>query len=199
MKIEMKDLSGPQTHELLTSAISPLPIALISTVGEDGIYNAAPYSLTIPVSWKPPIVCVSFGLRGGQKKDTQRNIEFSQDFVINTMDETLIKPTIQTAASYPSNVDEMKKVGLTAIASEKVKAPRVAEAQVSLECQFVQKLEFGEGEDFRTVIFGEVVCVHVKDEVWVSGKINPSLLKAVGRLGNGIYCRAKDIFRLTPS
>ena len=199
MKIEMKDLNGPQTHELLTSAISPLPIALISTVGEDGIYNAAPFSMTVPVSWKPPIVFISFGLRGGQKKDTLRNIESSRDFVINTMDETLIKQTIQTSASYPSTVDEIKEVGLSAIASEKVKAPRVAEAQVSLECRFVQKLEFGKGEDLRTVVFGEVVLVHVRDEVWVSGKIEPSLLRPVGRLGNGIYCQTKEIFKMTIS
>jgi len=199
MKIEMKDLRGPQIHELLTSAISPLPIALISTVGEDGIYNAAPYSLTIPVSWKPPIICVSIGLRGKEKKDTLRNIEFSRDFVINTMDEGQIKPTVQTSAGYPSNVDEMKEVGLTAVASERVKAPRVGEAQVSLECRFVQKVEFGEGEDLRSVIFGEVLLVHVKDDVWVSERIEPSQLKAVGRVGNGIYCSTRDIFKVTIS
>ncbi len=199
MKIDMKDLKGPQVHELLPTAISPLPIALISTVGEDGIYNAAPFSLTIPVSWNPPIVCVSFGLRGGQKKDTLRNIEFSGDFVINTMDETRINPTIRTSANYPSSVDEMKEVGLTAIASDEVKSPRVAEAQVSLECRLVQKVEFGAGGDLRTVVFGEVVVAHIKDEVWVSGKIEPSQLKAVGRLGGGVYCKTRDIFKLTAS
>lgn len=196
MKIEMGNLNGRQVHDLLTSAISPLPIALISTVGESGIYNAAPFSLTIPISWKPPIICVSFGLRKGQKKDTLRNIEFSKDFVINIMDETLIKPTIQTSADYPSTVDEIKEVGLTALAADKVKAPRIAESQVSLECRLVQKLEFGEGEDLRTVVFGEVVLVHVKDGVWVGDRIEPSTLKAVGRLGNGIYCRTGDIIRM---
>ena len=196
MKIEMANLDRQEIHELLGSAIAPLPITLISTVGEDGIYNAAPFSLIAPVSWKPPVICVSFGLRRGQKKDTLRNIEFSQDFVVNIMDETLIKPTIQASADYPSSVDEIKEVGLTAIAAEKVKSPRVAEAQVSLECRLVQGLELGEGQNLRGIVFGEVVLAHVKDELLVAGKLDPSKFGAVGRIGDRIYCRTKDTFEV---
>lgn len=199
MKIEMADLDWRQTHELLGRAIVPLPIALISSIGEDGIHNAAPFSFVFPVSMHPPIICASFGLKRGQKKDTFRNIEFSQDFVVNIMDETLIKPTIQASADYPSSVDEIKEVGLTAIAADKVKSPRVAEAQVSLECRLLQRIELGEGENLRGVVFAEVVLVHVKDELWVDGKIEPSRLRAVGRLGTGTYCRTSDIFEMTVS
>ena len=117
MKIEMANLNSRELHELLGKMIVPPPIALISTVGEDGIYNAAPFSLVFPVCWKPPIICASFGLHQGQKKDTVRNIEFSGDFVINIMDETLIRPTIQASANYPAGVDEIKEVGLTPIAN----------------------------------------------------------------------------------
>ena len=199
MKIEMANLGREEIHELLARAIVPLPIALISTIGEDGIHNAAPFSLVFPVCWKPPIVCVSFGLRQGQKKDTLRNIEFSRGFVVNIMDETLIKPTIQTSADYPSSADEIKEVGLAAIAADRVKSPRVAEAQVSLECQLVKRLELGEGQNLRGVVFGEVVLAHLKDELWVASKIEPSRLRAVGRLGRGIYCRTGDIFEMTIS
>ena len=196
MNIETANLNWGELHELLGRAIAPLSVAFISTIGEDGIYNAAPFSLVVPVSWNPPIICVSFGLRKGQKKDTLRNIEFSKDFVINIMDETLLKPVIQASADYPSDVDEIKEVGLTAIAADRVKSPRIAEAQVSLECQLVQRLELGEGANLRGVVFGEAVLVHVKDEVWVDGKIDPSRLNPVGRLGGGIYCRTKDIFEM---
>lgn len=199
MKIEMSRLDSEETHELLGRALAPRPIALISTIGEDGIYNAAPFSAVASVCTKPPIVCVSIGLRKGQKKDTLRNIEFSGDFVINVMDETMIKPTIQASANYPRGVDETKEVGLTAVAADRVKSPRIAEAQVSLECRMVHKLELGEGENHRNVILGEVVLAHIKDELLVDGNIEPSRLRAVGRIGGGIYCRTKDIFRLTPT
>ncbi len=198
MKIEMANLDLDGLHELLERVIVPLPIFLISTIGEDGIYNAAPFSLVTIVSWKPPIVCISIGLRKGQKKDTLKNIEFSRDFVVNIMDETLIKPTIQASANYPSNVDEIKKVGFTAIAADKVKSPRVAEAQASLECRVMQRLELNSAEYLRNIIFGEVLLAHVKDQLWVDGRIDVSRMMAVGRLASGIYCRTTDIFSTSP-
>ena len=198
MKMETANLERQELHELIVRAIAPLPVSLISTVSEDGIYNAAPFSLIMPVSWKPPVLCVSMGLRRGQKKDTLSNIESTGDFVVNIMDESLIQPTVQTSANYARNVDEMAKVGLTAIAADRVKSPRVAEAQVSLECRLIQQIQFSEGADLRNVIFGEVLLVHLKDELLVSGKIDPGRLMAVGHMGTGIYCRARDIFKLKP-
>ena len=196
MKIDLADLKSRQTHDLLTSAISPLPIALISTIGEDGVYNAAPFSLVIPISYKPPLVCVAIGAKGNEKKDTVVNIESTKDFVINIMGEEIIKPAIRAAGNFPRNVDEMKEVGLTAVASDKVKSPRVEEARISLECQLYREIELGEGEDSRWIIFGEVVLVHFQEDVWVSGKIDHLALRAVGRLDNNAYCRTKDIFKL---
>ena len=199
MQIEMAGLDRRQLHVLLGSAIVPLPIALISTVGADGTHNAAPFSLTFPICWKPPIICVSIGLRRGpegQKKDTLANIESSRDFVVNIMDESMIKPTIQTSLEYPGSVDEIKEAGLTAVAAEKVKSPRIAEAQVSFECQVVQEFELGEGENLKGIVLGEVVLTHVKDELWVDGGIDPVKLRSVGRLGFGFYCGTRDIIEI---
>jgi flavin reductase (DIM6/NTAB) family NADH-FMN oxidoreductase RutF len=131
------------------------------------------------------------------------NIEFTHDFVINVVDESLLRQVVKTSSEYPSDVDELKEVGLTAIKSEKVKSPRVAESKVSLECRLVQKLELleekKEGKGLRAVVFGEVVLVHVKDEVWVDGKIDPSRLGAVGRLGSEMYYGNAGIFSLQRS
>jgi flavin reductase (DIM6/NTAB) family NADH-FMN oxidoreductase RutF len=129
-----------------------------------------------------------------------RNIEFSHDFVVNVVDENLIRQAIQASANYPSGIDEIKEVGLSAVSSEKVKSPRIAESRVSLECRLVQKVELleerPEGRGLRAIVFGEVVLVHVEDEVWVQGKIDPSRLRAVGRLGQNIYCRTGDVLEV---
>ena len=195
MKIETAKLTRQELHDLIGNAIAPLPVALISTVGEDGKTNAAPFSFVTPVCTKPPIICVSFGLNKGQKKSTLKNIEFSQDFVINVVDDTIIKQAIQ-AADY-KGPDKIKGVGLTAVKSDKVKSPRIAEAKVSLECRLVQKLELiEEGQGLRGIVLGEVVMAHIKDEVWVDGKLVPSRLKAVGRVGRDAYCHTGDIFSI---
>ena len=187
MKIELDHLNGEKLHNLIGGVTVPRPVALISTVDEGGIYNAAPYSAIASVCMKPPIMCVSFGRRRGQKKDTLRNIEATGDFVINIMDETLIKQTIQTAANYPPDVDEISKVGFTAAASDRIKSPRVAEAAISLECRMVQRLQFGQDQDFRDIIFGEILLMHVKDNIMVNGNIDPARLRRCWRR----RCRAR--------
>lgn len=203
MKIEMNILDRQGMHDILANSLAPLPIAWISTIGEDGVYNAAPFSFVAPISSKPPIICFSAGVYGkaykarlGQKKDTVKNIEFSHDFVVNVVDEDLIKQAVQTSADYPSEVDEIKEVGLTAINGEKVKSPRIAESKVSLECRLVHILQLEDEQALRSVVFGEVVLAHIKDEVWVDGQINPYQLKAIGRMAKDLYCRTRDIFEM---
>ena len=198
MKIDTTNLERQELYELIGNTIVPLPVALISTIGQDGTHNAAPFSFIAPLCLKPPIICVSFGLRRGQKKDTLKNIEFSQDFVVNIVDETLISQAVKAAVDYPPDVDEIKEVGLTVLSSEKVKSPRIAESKVSFECRLVQKLEIleelREGQGLRAIVFGEVILAHIRDELWVEGKVEPSLLRAVGRVGKEAYCRTSDVF-----
>ena len=203
MKIEAAKTGRMELHDLLGTAMGPLPVAFISTVGPDGSYNAAPYSFGTPVCSKPAILCVSIGLRAGQRKDTIRNIEYARDFVVNCVDESLIKQAVQASADYPYGVDEIKATGLTAIKGEMVKSPRVSEAKVSMECKLVQKLElieeYKEGPGLRAIIFGEVVLAHIKDEVWVDGNIDPRRLKVIGRVGANLYSKPGEIFELKHS
>jgi len=47
----------------------PRPIAFVSTVGADGVFNVAPFSLFTVLSAKPPMICFGIGRkRDGQKK-----------------------------------------------------------------------------------------------------------------------------------
>jgi len=200
MIIEMINLDAIKTHEFLIGAISPLPVTLISTVDAEGRYNAAPFSAVTPISWKPPLICVSVGSKKGVKKDTAHNIEASGDFVINVMNEEFLKKTVQASGNYPRGVDEIAKVGLTALPSVKVKSPLIAEAQVSMECRLYQKMELGEGENVRWLYFGEVLLAHVKDEILTSHTLDPLKFGALGYLGRDdrgkrIFCRTKDILR----
>ena len=203
MKIETAKLERQALHDLIGTAIAPLPIAFISSIGPDGVYNAAPYSFVAPVCSKPAIIVVSFGLKQNQKKDTLRNIEFTHDFVVNIVDESLIRQAIDASNEFLPEIDEIKTVGLTAIKSDLVKSPRIAEAKVNLECKLVQKLEIVEelrqGYGLRAIVFAEVILAHIKDEVWTKDKIDPAKLKIIGRVGQNTYCRTHDIFEMKRS
>ncbi len=197
MKIDLANLNRRDSHQLLVGAIVPRPIAWVSTVGEDGIFNLAPFSFYSGMSSKPAVVgfCVA-ATRDGQKKDTLRNIEFAKEFVINVVDETLAESMNVTSASYPSDVDEFKEAGLTPVKADLVKAPMVAESPINLECRLTQILEFGEAPRKNGFIIGEVLRAHVKDELYGDGEIQMSELKAIGRLGGELYCCTRDTFEM---
>jgi flavin reductase (DIM6/NTAB) family NADH-FMN oxidoreductase RutF len=197
VKIIPANLNKKDSHELLMSAILPRPIAFVSTVGEDGIFNVAPFSCFAPIGMKPALVCLQISWkRDGQKKDTLRNIEFTKDFVVNVVDESVAEAMNQASADYPSDVDEFKEVGLTAVKSDLVKAPRVAESPINMECKLLQILQFGEISTGSNVVIGEVVLVHVKDELWADDQIDISKWKPIGRLGGQLYCRMTDRFEM---
>lgn len=197
MKIDPANLSRKEAHELIAGAVLPRPIAFVSTIGEDGTHNVAPFSFFTAISVKPAVVGISIGRKmDGRKKDTLVNIEFTKDFVINIVNEALAQPMNQASGDYPSQVDEFKIVCLTPVKGDFVKSPMVAEAPVSMECRLMQILEFGEPARPNSFVIGEVIRIHIKEEVWVNEVVKASKLKAIGRLGEDLYCRTTDIFEM---
>jgi flavin reductase (DIM6/NTAB) family NADH-FMN oxidoreductase RutF len=182
---------------LLCGAVVPRPIALVSTFSEKGVFNVAPFSSYASICNKP--MTIGFGTgskRDGQKKDTLINIEYSKDFVINAVTEDLVRPMNQSSYEYPGDVSEFEKVGLTPVKADMVKSPLVAEAPVNMECRVVKILEFGDVERRSYFIIGEILLVHIKDELYINGEIQMAKLKAVARLGGQLYCRTEDVFEI---
>jgi flavin reductase (DIM6/NTAB) family NADH-FMN oxidoreductase RutF len=197
MKIDPATLDRKSAHDVMVGVALPRPIAFISTAGENGIYNLAPYSFFIPLSAKPAIVGVGIGRkRDGSKKDTLVNIEFSKDFVINVVTESLAEAMNQTSGEYPPEVDEFQVAKLTPEKADLVKAPMVAESPVRMECRLLQILEYGKFPSIQNFVIGEVIRVHVKDEFWADGEIQSSRLKTIGRMGGDFYCRTTNIFEM---
>jgi flavin reductase (DIM6/NTAB) family NADH-FMN oxidoreductase RutF len=197
MKIDPAQLNRKEAHELFVGAVIPRPIAWVSTVNPAGIYNLAPFSFFMPMSVSPAMVGLAIGRnRQGRKKDTLINIESIRDFVVNMVVEGFAEAMNQTACEYPSEVDEFKEVRLTAVKSDLVKSPRLAESPVNLECRLDRILEFGEPSRASCFVIGEVLRVHVKDEFWADGEIQFSKLNLVGRLGGDSYCRISEIFEM---
>ncbi len=169
----------------------------MSTVGQDGVYNIAPFSFFSGMSSKPAIVGFGVGRkREGGKKDTLVNVEISKDFVINVVTEALAEAMNQTSGEYPSHIDEFKVANLTPVRSDLVKPPRVAESPVNMECRLLQILEFGETPHVSAFVIGEVLRVHIKDELLIQGVIKGSRLKGIGRMGEDLYCRTMDMFEM---
>ena len=197
MKIDPKDLDYPDVYRLFMSAVVPRPVALVSTIGENGVFNLAPFSSFGTMGLRPAQVYIGIGRnRDGQKKDTLINIEFSRDFVVNVVNESLAEAMNQSSADYPGDVDEFKEVGLTPVKADIVKSPMVAESPVNMECRLVDILEYGESPRITGIVIGEVVRLHIREGLYVDGQIRMSALKALGRLGGDLYCHTTDIIEM---
>lgn len=203
MKIDPKNMTNRERHVLTGNLYVPRPISLISTISEDGIVNLAPYSLSGLVCYHPvPYVFftpIRRGGDGGVKKDSLVNVEQTGEWVVNMVSEDIAQQMQVAAAGFASEIDEFQVAGLTPVPSDLVGPPRVAESPISLECQLVQITSFGRpiaGE----MVMGEVLMVHVKDDLYRDGDIDTASYHVIGRMGarggNGIYTRTRDLFEM---
>ena len=196
MQIDPQTAPQQSIYKLLIGCVVPRPIAWVSSLSADGIANLAPFSFFMAVCNDPPTLAFSSGRRAGNKKDTVQNIEHSQDFVVNLVDDARAEQMNLTSGEYAPEVDEFALTGLTAAPSIKVKAPRVAEAPINLECRVVQILPVGHGP--HTLVLGEIVQFHIRDDLYnpTTGRIDMYKLHPVGRLAGELYSHVHDIFEM---
>jgi flavin reductase (DIM6/NTAB) family NADH-FMN oxidoreductase RutF len=194
--VDPKTARHQDVYKLMIGSIVPRPIALVSTISEDGIRNLAPFSFFTGISSKPALICFCPGPRpaGGPRKDTLRNISMTREFVVNIVSEEIGSAMNVTSGEYPPEVDEFEVARLTAIPSDLVKPPRVAESPVNMECLLYLTIEFSEEPGGGNLVIGEVIRMHVADDVVNNFKIDPDKLGAIGRMGGMSYTRTRDRF-----
>ena len=185
-------------YKFLIGAVLPRPIALVSTLNQDGSNNLAPFSFFTCVSAKPMIVAFSPLIRTstGKPKDTPINILREKEFVINIISESIAKKANLTSTELPYGEDEFSYSGLTPINSTRIKAKRVKESLVHFECLYRDRLSYGEHPGAGEIITGEVVQVHVDESVHNKGRILTEKLCPVGRGAGSDWIRCSDRFPL---
>ncbi len=198
MIIHPAEASPRDLYKLLIGLIVPRPIAWVSTRGKDGVNNLAPYSFFNAFSADPPVVgfAPSRKVDGDHRKDTLRNVEDSGVFVVNIVNEAMAEAMNQSAADVAPEVDEFALAGVTPMAASMVEAPMVAEAPAKLECRVQQIIPMGDRPTSGILVLGEVVCFHLNDAMVNNFRIDPEVLRAVGRMGGTSYARTRDRFDL---
>ncbi|MBM3776299.1 MAG: flavin reductase family protein [Acidobacteria bacterium] len=182
----------------MVGVIVPRPIAFVSSLSPEGIRNLAPFSFFTGISANPPVICFSPMVRAsdGQRKDTLRNIEATREFVVNVVSEEFAQQMNVCSAEFAPEVDEFEMSGLTAVPSDLVRPPRVAESKVHLECRLVEIVEVSAKPLGGSLVIGEVLRFHVRDELFSDYKIDPDRLRPIGRMGGPTYTRTTDRFDL---
>lgn len=186
-------------YNLLIGLVAPRPIALITTMEENGALNAAPFSAYNYLCTDPPIVGIGVANRPADQpvpKDTARNIRRSGEFVINVVTEDIAQQMNICATDFPAGISELEMANLEAAPSAVVKVPRIASAHAALECREHTTLEIGRSR----IILGRVVSIYVDDQYVDPGPyIRAEELHAIGRMnGLGSYVRTRDSFLTIP-
>jgi flavin reductase (DIM6/NTAB) family NADH-FMN oxidoreductase RutF len=202
LSLEPKKLGIGEVYRLIISGIVPRPIAFVSTIDKTGKKgNLAPFSYFNGVGSSPASLVIAITVKpDGSKKDTLLNIEETGEFVVNTVSDWMAEPMNHCSAAYPYGVDEMSKAGLTPVASQMVKPPRVLESPVQLECKVFGTMQVGSGLGSSTLVVGEILLIHIAKHVLqqeAKGRtttVDIEKLKPLSRLGGNSYGRTNDIF-----
>jgi len=187
-------------HNPFKALVAPRPIAWVSSLSAEGVANLAPFSYFNACADRPPTVMFAPNnpRPNGGGKDTLRNIEQTNEFVVNLVGYDLREPMNLTSAHVDSSVDEFELAGLTPAPSVHVKAPRLEEAPVSLECRFLTRLRLPSDHPAieNNVVIGQVVGTHVADRIIRDGMIDMTAYRPVARLGYMDYTSVETVFEM---
>lgn len=194
-EVDFQTITAYQRYKLMASLIVPRPIALVTSLGENGVVNAAPFSMFNMIGEDPPLVMLSINrLQDGRLKDTAANILATGEFVVHLSDEAMGQRMHDCGHTFPPEVSEVAEVGLSTVPSLTVRPPRIAEAPVAFECVLHETME----TDSRYVFFGRVQWLAaraglVDTEAW---RVNLREYTPVARFGASFYIRCGDRFAM---
>lgn len=183
-------------RHLFYSLVIPRPIAWVSTMSAEGHANLAPHSFYNAVSSAPPILMIASTRHhaGGPRscKDTLANILATGEFVVCFASAAAAPQMNETSRKVAPEIDEFELAGLEKAPSANVRPWRIATAPAAMECRLHSTADIGDA----TVIYGNVVHIHVAAEVMTDGRPDPAKLSPVARLGGSGYSELGKIFSM---
>lgn len=147
----------------------PVPAVLVTVADRNGTPNVFTVAWTGTVCSDPPMASISVR----PERYSHHMIEETQEFVINLTTKKLVYATDFCGVKSGRDVDKIKKMHLSLLSGEKVKAPLLAESPVNLECKVQQTLRLGTHDMY----LAQVVAVHA-DEAYLDEKGRFTLSKA---------------------
>ena len=139
----------------------PLPVVMVSAADKEGRDDIITVAWAGTVCTNPPMVSISIR----PERYSYHMIRETGEFVINLTTEELAFATDYCGVKSGRDVDKFKETGLTMEKAEKVKAPMIAEAPVSIECKVKEIRELGSHHMF----IAQVAAVHA-DEKYMDEK-----------------------------
>ncbi len=203
MNIDLTELAKGDVYRLMIQTIVPRPIAWVlsdsrsSEKSDRDSFNLAPFSYFNGISSDPPTMMISVGKKvDGSKKDTWRNIEERDEFVIHIASPDLAEAVTKSAASLAHGESEIDAGGLELTEFDGSSLPRVVGPKIAMACRLATILEYGETP--QGIIFGEIRSMWVDDAIASTDEkgrvqIDAAGLAPLARLGGNDYAELGSI------
>lgn len=191
--VDIGALTEESRYKFLTGSVVPRPIALVTSLSEGGVLNAAPFSQFIIISVSPPLLGIVAHDTSTGYKDTVRNVLASGEFVINSVSASMAEQVQECSVPFPPDVSEVEEVGFHTLPSSVVSPARIAESPLHFECRLHKAIPFGYDDSKTTLIVGEVVLVHGAEGVISGHRIDHEKFNPLGRIAGRAYCLTKDV------
>ncbi|MEM1343453.1 MAG: flavin reductase family protein [Pseudomonadota bacterium] len=185
-------------HDPFKALVAPRPIGWISTLDAEGRTNLAPYSFFNGCGDRPPLVMFAQTGRKSRpeaEKDSVANVRATGEFACNIVGEALAEAMNISSGTYPRGEDEFALAGLTRAEGRAIAAPHVGEAPAVLECRLVRVLDdlpVWQEHQRNIIVIGQVVGVHIRDEMLNDGLVDVLRYRPVARMGYMDYSTVTD-------
>ncbi len=191
--IKTIDITNGETdglYKYLSSAITPRPIALVSTIDKDGNKNLAPFSFFNIFSVDPPVMIFSpvKSTRFGNNKDTLENVKQIRECVIALVNEDIAQQVSLASCSFDKNVNEFEKAGLIEVKSDLVSPSRISESPINFECKVNDIITLGDEGGAGNLVLAQILKIHIDKSILdVNENIDTFKLNIVSRYGGNWY------------
>ena len=188
--IDVKSTETAEVYRYLSNAVTPRPIAFVSTIDKHGNKNLSPFSFFNVFSVNPPILVFSpvRRVRNNTSKDTLDNIKEVNECVISLVTEEIAQQVSLSSCDFDANINEFKKAGFTEVKSDVITPSRVKESPVNFECKVNDVIALGEKGGAGSLVLCEVLKIHVDEDVIDNNnELDPIKLKLVSRYGKNWY------------
>ncbi len=188
--IDVKSTEKTEVYRYLSNAVTPRPIAFVSTIDKKGNKNLSPFSFFNVFSVSPPILVFSpvRRVRNNTSKHTLDNIKEVNECVISLVSEKIAQQVSLSSCDFEADVNEFDKAGFTEIKSNLIRPSRIKESPVNFECMVNDVIELGEKGGAGSLVLCKVLKIHVDENVIdEKGDLDPLKLNLVSRYGKNWY------------
>ena len=188
--IDVKSGETSGLYQYLSAAVTPRPIAFVSTIDVEGNKNLSPFSFFNVFSVNPPILVFSpvRRVRNNTSKHTLDNVHEVKECVISLVTEEIAQQVSLASCDFDAETNEFEKAGFTEVRSDLVTPSRIKESPINFECKVNEVITLGEEGGAGSLVLCQILKMHIDTEVLdENNAIDPFKLNIVSRLGANWY------------